>query len=131
MVLRILPLKMVLIQKFSFYSHFEIAPCLFERIARQSCAFCNIAQRSVALLEEHIANQASLQLVYKVTERISALYCKTRNFIAQFAQINRALFRNVNKKKIFVLKPSSRVGLERPFKTASSLLKKFKTGQCL
>ena len=24
-----------------FYSHFEIAPCLFERIARQSCAFCN------------------------------------------------------------------------------------------
>ena len=41
MVLRILPLKMDLIQEFSFYSHFEIAPCLFERIARQSCAFCN------------------------------------------------------------------------------------------
>ena len=70
MVFRILPLKIVLIQELSFYSHFEIAPCLFERIVRQSCAFCNIAQRSVALLEEYIANQASLQLVYKVTERV-------------------------------------------------------------
>jgi len=46
---------MVLIHEFSFYSNFEIATCLFERIARQSCAFCNIAQKSVALLEEYIA----------------------------------------------------------------------------
>ena len=69
-VVRILPLIMVLIQEFSFSSHFEIAPCSFERIARQSCAVCKIAQRSVELLEEHIANQASLQLVYKVTERV-------------------------------------------------------------
>ena len=109
----------------------------------------------MVLLEEHIANQASLQLVYKVTERvyyvtltsppvadnmqyapraapqISALYCKTRNFVAQFAQINRAQFQNVNKKKILVLNPSSRVGFEGLFKTASSELKKFQTGQCL
>ena len=66
---------MVLIQESSFYSHFEIVPCLFERIAQQSCAFCNIAQ-------------------------------------------------NVNKRKILVLKPSLSVGFERPFKTASSVLKK-------
>ena len=46
------------------------ASCLFERIERQSYAFCNIAQKSVALLEEFIANQASLHLVYKVTERV-------------------------------------------------------------
>ena len=50
--------------------------------------------------------------------------CKTRNFVAQFAQINRAQFQNVNKKKILVLNPSSRVGFEGPFKTASSELKK-------
>ena len=36
----------------------------------------------------------------------------------------RAQFQNVNKKKILVLNPSSRVGFERPFKTASSELKK-------
>ena len=52
--------------------------------------------------------------------------CKTRNFVAQFAQINRALFQNVNKKKILVLNPSSRVGFEGPFKTASSELKNSK-----
>ena len=33
---------------------------------------------------------------------------------AQFAQINGALFQNVNKKKFLVLKPSSRVVFERP-----------------
>ena len=104
----------------------------------------------MALLEEHIANQASLQLVYKVTERvyyvtltsppvadnmqyapraapqIFALYCKTRNFVAHFAQMkNRALFQNMNEKKILVLDPSSRVGFEGSFKTASSQLKKY------
>ena len=36
----------------------------------------------------------------------------------------RAQFQNVNKKKILVLNPSSRVGFEGPFKTASSELKK-------
>ena len=29
-----------------FYLYFEIEPCLFENIARQSCAFCNRAPRS-------------------------------------------------------------------------------------
>ena len=47
-----------------------MAPCLFERIAQKNCAFCNIAQRRLALLEEHIENQASLQLVRKVAERV-------------------------------------------------------------
>ena len=49
----------------------------------------------------------------------------------EIRRINRVLFQNVSKKKILVLKPSSRVGFERPFKTASSMLKKFKFGQCL
>ena len=54
MVFRILPLKMDLIQEFSIYLHFEIAPCLFERIARQSCAFCNRRKDLVAMLEEQL-----------------------------------------------------------------------------
>ena len=37
---------MVLIRELSFHSHFEITPCLFESITRQSCAFCNRASRS-------------------------------------------------------------------------------------
>ena len=45
---------MDLIQEFSFYLHFEIAPCLFERIARQSCAFCNRRKDLVAMLEEQL-----------------------------------------------------------------------------
>ena len=51
------------------------------------------------------------------------------NFDAQYAQMNRALFQNVNNKKILMFKPSSRVGFEKPFKTASNVRNKFKTGQ--
>ena len=54
MVFRIQPLKMDLIQEFSFHLHFGIAPCLFERIARQSCAFCNRRKDLVAMLEEQL-----------------------------------------------------------------------------
>ena len=65
-----LPLKKVLIQEFSFYSHVEIAPCIFERIRHQSYAFCSQVQRSCCAARGAIANQASLQLVHKVTERV-------------------------------------------------------------
>ena len=61
---------MDLIQEFSFYSYFEIAPFLFESTARQTCAFCNRAPRSCCAARGAIANQASLQLVHKVTERV-------------------------------------------------------------
>ena len=71
-----------------------------------------------------------LQYAPRAAPQIFALYCKTRNFVAQFARINRALFQNVNKRKILVLKPSSRLGFERPFKTAANERKKFKKGQC-
>ena len=72
-----------------------------------------------------------MQYAPRSAPQIFALYCKTRNFVAQFAQINWALFQNVKKKKIRVRKLFSRVGFERPLKTASSELRKFKTGQCL
>ena len=154
----ILSLKMDLILEFSFYSHFEIAPRLFERIARQSCAFCNRRKDLVAMLEEQLqirqvyswctklpsASITSHSHLHTSSRRFNesaiaprasqqdlSADCKTRNFVAQFAQINRAQFQNVNKMKILVLNPSSRVGFERPFKTASSELRKFKTGQCL
>ena len=45
---------MDLVQEFSFYLHFEIAPCLFERIARQSCAFYNRRKDLVAMLEKQL-----------------------------------------------------------------------------
>ena len=51
---------------FLFYFCFERAPCLFESIACPKCAFCPEHPDFDALLEEHIANQASLQLVHKV-----------------------------------------------------------------
>ena len=37
-----------------FLFTFEIAPCLFERITRQSCAFCNRRKDLVAMLEEQL-----------------------------------------------------------------------------
>ena len=153
MVFRIPPLRMDLIQEFSFYLHSEIAPCLFE-----SCAFCNRRKDLVAMLEEKLqirqvyswctklpsASITSHSHLHTSSRRFNesaiaprasqqdlSADCKTGNFVAQFAQINRALFQNVNKKRILVLNPSSRVGFEWPFKTASSELKKFKTGQCL
>jgi len=72
----------------------------------------------------------SATIALRVSQQDLSADCKTRNFVGQFAQI-RALFQNVNKKKIIELNPSSRVGFEGSFKTASSELKKFKTGQCL
>ena len=45
----------------------------------------------------------------------------------QYSQINRALLQNGNENKILMLKPSSRVGFERPFKTASNVRTKFDT----
>ena len=45
---RKLPLKMNLKQEFSFYSLFALAPYLFGRSARKSCAFCTGATTSVA-----------------------------------------------------------------------------------
>ena len=67
-----------------------------------------------------------LQYAPRAAPQIFGLYYKTRNFVSQFAQINRALFENENKKKILILKPSSKVGFKRPFKTASNVLKKAK-----
>ena len=62
----------------------------------------------------------------RVAQQMSLRQCKTRNFCAHFAETNTALVQKVNKKKTLVLKPSSRVVLKGPFKTASSLLKKSK-----
>ena len=83
---RKLTLKMVLKQEFSSYSLFALAPCLFGRSARKSCAFCTGATTSVA---------------------------------PPLHQVQRG-----NKKKILVLKPSSRVAFESPFKTALNVRKK-------
>ena len=82
-----LPLKMVLKQKFIFYSLFALAPCLFGRSAHKSCAFCNRC-RCATLTPS--AFQASLQLVHKVTERIyhvtltSPPVCRLRDSYSKF-----------------------------------------------
>ena len=66
----------------------------------------------------HLTNIHKNALGLRVAQQISLRKCKTRNFCAHFAETNTALVQKVNKKKILVLKPSSRVVFESPFKTA-------------
>ena len=62
----------------------------------------------------------------RVAQQMSLRQCKTRNFCAHFAQTNKAQVQKGNKKKILVLKPSSRVAFENPFKTALNVWKNSK-----
>ena len=118
MVFRTVPFKMDLIQEFSFYLHFEIAPCLFEQITRQSCAFCNRRKDLVAMLEEQLqirqvyswctklpsASITSHSHLHTSSRRFNesaiaprasqqdlSADCKTCNFVVQFAEINGAI----------------------------------------
>ena len=79
----------------------------------------------------HLTNIHRNALGVRVAQQMSLRQCKTRNFCAHFAQTNTAQVHKGNKKKILVLKPSSRVAFKSPFKTALNVRKKFKTGQCL
>ena len=160
MSFRKLPLKMVLKQEFSFYSLFALAPCLFGRSARKSCAFCTGATTSVApplhqvhfrlvyswciklqcasitshshlhTHKFHLTNIHRNALGVRVAQQMSLRQCKTRNFCAHFAQTNTAQVHKGNKKRILVSKPSSRITFKSPFKTALNVRKKFKTGLC-
>ena len=88
---------MVLIQEFSLYSHFEVAPCLIERIVRQSCgaargAYCKSGKYTAGvqsyrsrLLRHTLSPPVAENMQYapRVAPKILALDCKTCNFDAQ------------------------------------------------
>ena len=76
MLFRILPLKIVSIQEFSFYSHFEIAACLFERIARQSWRTKLQSASITSLTSPPVAD--NMQYVPRAAPQIFAVYIAKR-----------------------------------------------------
>ena len=73
--------------------------------------------------KSHLTNITIMQYAPRAAPQFFALYCKTRNSVVQFAQINWALFQNVNKKSSCI-KTIFKERIETLFKTASSVLKK-------